>query len=66
MDGAFDVFVPKEWEKDQSGAHGEERAEGEGRLHIFITKLLEEEEAEEEEEEEGRQSKKPAPVPLTF
>lgn len=29
-DGAFDVFVPKEWEKDQSVAHGEERAEGEG------------------------------------
>lgn len=49
-DGAFDVFVPKEWEKDQSGARGEDRAEGEGRLHIFITKLM-------EEEEEGRPSK---------
>lgn len=34
--------------KDQSGADGEERAEEEGRVHIFITKLL-------EEEEEGRE-----------
>lgn len=40
----------KSGEKDQSGAHGEGRAEGEGRVHIFITKLM-------EEEEEGRPSK---------
>lgn len=53
-DRAFDVFVAKkEWEKDQSGAHGEERAEGAQRVHIFITKLMEEEEGE----EEGRPSK---------
>lgn len=44
--------------KDQSGADGEERAEEEGRVHIFITKLL-------EEEEEGRE-REDWTVPLTF
>lgn len=55
----------KSGEKDQSCAHGEERAEGEGRVHIFITKLMEEEE-EEVEEEEGRPKQCLPPVPLTF
>lgn len=55
--------MPKEVgeKKIKAVAHGEERAEGAGRVHIFITKLIEE---EEEEGEEGRQRKKPALVPL--
>lgn len=44
----------KQGGKDQSGVHGEGRAEGEGRVHVFITKLIEEE--EEEEEEEGQET----------
>lgn len=43
----------KQGGKDQSGVHGEGRAEGEGRVHVFITKLIEE---EEEEEEEGQET----------
>lgn len=55
MRGPFDLFVRKKKQggKDQSGVHGEGRAEGEGRVHVFITKLIEE---EEEEEEEGQET----------
>lgn len=55
MRGPFDLFVRKKKQggKDQSGVHGEGRAEGEGRVHVFITKLIEEEEEEEGQETGG-------------
>lgn len=56
MRGPFDLFVRKKKKKggkDQSGVHGEGRAEGEEGVHVFITKLIEEEEEEEEGQETG-------------